>query len=231
MTGLLYFIVIGMWASVLIPIALKNHDRRNLEKSLLPEGQSIPRWHWQTREKLSPRQLAFIRRRRVAMTLLTALIGSLVMSAAGQISVAWVALPSAMLFGFGYAAAKRPAPKRVMRPGVNQSAQQQTQIIPTSKIVVEKIVEEKVEVQKRTWLPADPVKRVVAPAAERRWTSQEMIDAAIALRQQREEKLREAHARLEEARAVAMENARRAAMAANQNNGNPVIPFRRAANQ
>jgi hypothetical protein len=109
--------------------------------------------------------------------------------------------------------------------------QQQTQIIPTSKIVVEKVVEEKVEVQKRTWLPADPVKQVVAPAAERRWTSQEMIDAAIALRQQREQKLREAHARLEEARAIAMENARRAAMAANQNNGNPVIPFRRAANQ
>lgn len=231
MTGLLYFIVIGMWASVLIPIALKNHDRRNLEKSLLPEGQTIPRWRWQTREKLSPRQVAFVRRRRVAMTLLTALVLSVVMSSAGQISFAWVILPATLLFGFGYLAAKRPAPRPMPMPVTNPVTQHQTQIIPTSKIVVEKVVEQKVEVQKRTWLPAEPVAKPQVAAVDRRWTSQEMIDAAIALRQQREEKLREAHARLEEARAIAMENARRAAMAANQNNGNPVTPFRRAANQ
>ncbi len=85
--------------------------------------------------------------------------------------------------------------------------------------------------QKRTWLPAEPKPQEVVASSDRRWTSQEMIDAAIALRQQREQKLREAHARLEEARAVAMENARRAAMAANQNSGTTVIPFRRAANQ
>lgn len=231
MTGLLYFIVIAMWASVLIPIALKNHDRRNLEKSLLSEGQTLPRWRWQTREKLSPRQIAFVRRRRVAMILLTVLVLSVVMSAAGRISVAWVLLPVVMLFGFGYLAAKRPAPRHSKRPAVNQPAQQQTQIIPTSKIVVEKVIEQKVEVQKRTWLPAQPEVKPQVASVDRRWTSQEMIDAAIALRQQREEKLREAHARLEEARAIAMENARRAAMAANQNNGNPVTPFRRAANQ
>ena len=58
-----------------------------------------------------------------------------------------------------------------------------------------------------------------------------MIDAAVKLREQRAQKLKEAQARLEEARAIAMENARRAAMAANQNNGVPVTPFRRASNQ
>ncbi len=232
MTGLLYFIVIAMWASVLIPIALKNHDRRNLEKSLVTPGEIAPRWRWQSREELSPRQRAFIRRRRVAMTLFTAIVASVVLGTAGQISIAWVALPSSLLVGFGYAAAKRPAPKLIRRVAVNPTmGTQQTQIIPTSKIVVQKAVENNVEVQKRTWLPAEPKPQEVVASSDRRWTSQEMIDAAIALRQQREQKLREAHARLEEARAVAMENARRAAMAANQNNGTTVIPFRRAANQ
>jgi hypothetical protein len=58
-----------------------------------------------------------------------------------------------------------------------------------------------------------------------------MIDAAVKLSEQRAQKLKEAQARLEEARALAMENARRAAVAANENNGNPVTPFRRAVNQ
>jgi ElaB/YqjD/DUF883 family membrane-anchored ribosome-binding protein len=58
-----------------------------------------------------------------------------------------------------------------------------------------------------------------------------MIDAAVKLRQQREQKLIEAQARLEEARALALENARRAAIATNQNNGVPITPFRRAVNQ
>lgn len=231
MTGLLYFIVIAMWASVLIPIALKNHDRRNLEKSLLTDDQVAPRWRLQSRQEVSPRQRAFKRRRRVVMTLLSAIAATSVMGAAGQISLAWILLPSGLFISYGYLAANQPLPKQVSRPMAQNMQQHQTQIIPTSKIVVEKVMEENVEVQKRTWLPADPQQTVGVAESERRWTSQEMIDAAIALRQQRELKLREAHARLEEARAIAMENARRAAMAANQNSGNTVLPFRRAANQ
>lgn len=244
MTGLLYFIVIAMWASVLIPIGLKNHDRRNLEKSLLPEGQQPIRWHWQAREKLSPRQRAFVRRRRVAMTLLSLFVGSIVLASTGTISAAWVVLPTGLLGGFGYAAAKRPQPKKIVRPVSKQTLvdEQKTQIVPLSTIVVERILEEKVEVQKRTWIPVEtPLPNYVATEgaanfarrskASRPWTDQEMVNAAAQLRQQRAEKLKEAQVRLEEARALAMENARRAAMAANQNNGVTVTPFRRASNQ
>lgn len=242
MTGLLFFIVIAMWASVLIPIGLKNHDRKSLEKSLLQEGQQINRWHWQARESLSPRQRAFIRRRRVAMFLLAFLVGTFVASASGKISFAWIALPVIMLVSFIRAAAKIPAPVKSVKPKVDFPVSQPTQVIPVSKVVVEKTIQEKVEIQKRSWIPVDTplpsyvaAERAAAQArkaeVERNWTNQEMIDAAVQLRNQRVEKLKEAQARLEQARALAFENARRAALAANKNNGAPVTPFRRAVNQ
>jgi hypothetical protein len=67
MTGLLYLIVIVMWAVVLVPIWLKSHDRTQAEKGLREEGESAIKWRWQQREPMSPRELAFVRRRRVAM--------------------------------------------------------------------------------------------------------------------------------------------------------------------
>lgn len=245
MTGLLFFIVVAMWGSVLIPIALNNQDRRNLEKSLLTADQKLPRWHWQQRESLSTRQRAFIRRRRVAMTLLASLFASVVMSAAGKISFGWIIVPVGLLGGFVYIAKKNHVDfvKPVQRATSSTAHDiHQTQAIPLSKVVVEKIVEEKVQVQKRTWVPVEtPLPSYVqadkAASIARRneryatWTNQDMVDAAVQLRQQRAQKLAEAQARLEEARALAMENARRAAMAANENNGVAVSPFRRAANQ
>lgn len=242
MTGLLFFIVIAMWASVLIPIGLKNHDRKSLEKSLLQDGQQINRWHWQARESLNPRQRAFLRRRRAAMFLLSLLVGTIVMSAAGKISFAWVVLPIVLLVGFTKAAAKIPTPVRSVKPRGSFAQAQPTQVIPVSKVVVERIVEEKVEIQKRSWIPVETplpsyvaAERAAAQArkveVERNWTNQEMIDAAVELRNQRVAKLKEAQARLEQARALALENARRAALAADKNNGVPVTPFRRAVNQ
>ena len=241
MTGLLFFIVFAMWASVLIPIGLKNHDRRNLEKSLLTDGQQINRWHWQAREDLTPRQKAFIRRRRVAMVLLTALISTVVMATAGRISFFWIALPAILIALFSYAASKAPSPSTIVRP-VELMQPQTTQTISNSTVIIEKTFEQKIEVQKRTWVPIEiPMPSYLtaerARASDRTnnsartWTSQEMIDAAVKLTEQRAQKLKEAQARLEEARALAMENARRAAVAANENNGNPVTPFRRAVNQ
>jgi multidrug efflux pump subunit AcrA (membrane-fusion protein) len=119
---------------------------------------------------------------------------------------------------------------------------QTTQTISNSTVIVEKTFEQKTEIQKRTWVPIEiPMPSYLtaerAKASDRTnnsartWTSQEMIDAAVKLTEQRAQKLKEAQARLEEARALAMENARRAAVAANENNGNPVTPFRRAVNQ
>jgi hypothetical protein len=241
MTGLLFFIVFAMWASVLIPIGLKNHDRRNLEKSLLTDGQQINRWHWQAREDLTPRQKAFIRRRRVAMVLLTALVSTVVMSTAGRISFFWIALPTILIALFSYAASKAPSPSTTIRPAELMQPQT-TQTISNSTVIVEKTFEQKTEIQKRTWVPIEiPMPSYLTDErakandrtnnSARTWTSQEMIDAAVKLTEQRAQKLKEAQARLEEARALAMENARRAAVAANENNGNPVTPFRRAVNQ
>lgn len=242
MTGLLYFIVIAMWASVLIPIGLKNHDRRSLEKNLGIENQGGSRWHWQTRDELTPRQRAFIRRRRTIMFLLTSLVATIALSTAGTISYGFIAIPVLLIGAFGYAAAKQPLPARPVVRVAPKPAQQNIPAPTVSKVVTTKTVEEKVEVQKRTWTPVEtPLPSYVTAdrasayarkiEADRPWTGQEMIDAAVKLREQRAQKLKEAQARLEEARALAMENARRAAMAANQNNGVPVTPFRRAANQ
>lgn len=249
MTGLLFFIVIAMWGSVLVPIALRNHDRKNLEKSMLSADQKITRWHWQQRESLSPRQRAFIRRRRVAMTLMAMFVATVVMSAAGKISFAWIAVPIGLIGSFVSFAKKnkvdfvKPRPKA--KPRVHPDHPSNWRL-PTSTVVTETVVEEKIEVKKRTWVPVETplpsyvqaeraakfARRIDATTpASATWTGREMIDAAVQLRQQRAQKLAEAQSRLEEARALAMENARRAAMAANENNGVPVTPFRRAANQ
>ena len=100
MTGLLYLIVIVMWAVVLVPIWLKSHDRTQTEKNLLEEGEVSPQWRWRQREPMSPRQLAFVRRRRVAMVLFTALVATLVLGSSGIIPIYWTALPVVMIAGF-----------------------------------------------------------------------------------------------------------------------------------
>ena len=245
MTGLLYFIVVLMWASVLIPIGLKNHDRRNLEKSLSLDSDEFetPRWHWRSRDELTARQRSFIRRRRVAMILFSGLIATVILATAGNISFAWIALPTSLIFAFGVAAKKSTtlaSPRPVVRPIAPEV--QPEKVKSVAKTTVAKTIKENVEIQKRTWVPIEiplpsyvTAERATAYSrkleANRPWTGQEMIDAAVKLRQQREQKLIEAQARLEEARALALENARRAAIATNQNNGVPITPFRRAVNQ
>ena len=49
MTGLLYLIVVVMWAVVLVPIWLKSHDRAQVEKGLREEGETTVKWRWQQR--------------------------------------------------------------------------------------------------------------------------------------------------------------------------------------
>jgi hypothetical protein len=175
------------------------------------------------------------------MVLLTALISTVVMSTAGRSSFFWIALPAILIALFSYAASKAPSPSTTIRPA-ELIQPQTTQTISNSTVIVEKTFEQKTEIQKRTWVPIEiPMPSYLTAErakandrtnnSARTWTSQEMIDAAVKLTEQRAQKLKEAQARLEEARALAMENARRAAVAANENNGNPVTPFRRAVNQ
>ena len=79
----------------------------------------------------------------------------------------------------------------------------------------------------RTWKPVEtPLPAYVtaqraanytrAIEADRPWTSQEMLEQAARLQEERSERIKQAQQRLEEARALAMEKARRAALAASQ---------------
>jgi hypothetical protein len=242
MTGLLYLIVIVMWAVVLVPIWLKSHDEAQVEKGLREEGELSNKWRWQQREPMSARQLAFVRRRRVLMGLLTALVASIVASAAGAISVYWIAAPVLLTVGFAAAAAKSGAIKQ--RP-VRRVTKPTTQVVrsqpaaPVHRTQAVALTPATTE-SKRTWTPVEtPMPSYVNAAkatsysrvidSEKPWTGQDMIEQAELLRSQRAERMKEAQKRLEEARAVAMEKARRAALAAQISY--PEVAEKRAVNE
>lgn len=242
MTGLLYLIVIVMWAVVLVPIWLKSHDQAQVEKGLRVEGELSTKWRWQQREPMSARQLAFVRRRRVLMGLLSILVASIVATAAGAISVYWIAAPVLLIASFAFAAAKssvavqRPV-RRVTKPAplVARSAPaapvHRTEAIALTATTTE---------SKRTWMPVEtPMPSYVNAAkatsynrvidSEKPWTGQDMVEQAELLRSQRAERMKEAQKRLEEARAIAMEKARKAALAAQISY--PEVAEKRAVNE
>ena len=210
-----------MWAVVLVPIWLKSHDRAQVEKGLREEGELVTKWRWQQREQLPPRQLAFIRRRRVAMILFTALVATVVLSAAGKITVFWVAAPTFLIAGFTAVAPRTQA----------AIPDHRTEIISLTETVTE---------TSRTWQPvetplpsyvkadkATTYSRVID--SEKPWTGQDMVEQAELLKSQRAARIQESQKRLEEARAIAMEKARKAALAAAQTY--PEVAEKRAVNE
>jgi hypothetical protein len=242
MTGLLYLIVLVMWAVVLVPIWLKSHDRAQVEKGLLEEGEVAIKWRWQQREPKSGRELAFVRRRRVAMTLFTALIATLVLGAAGKISIFWVAAPILLIAGFAGAAARNakhaPRPVRVQKTNYETAPRTQA-AVPDHRTEIIALTETVTETR-RTWQPvetplpsyvkadkATTYSRVID--SEKPWTGQDMIEQAELLKAQRAARIQESQKRLEEARAIAMEKARKAALAAAQSY--PEVAEKRAVNE
>jgi hypothetical protein len=242
MTGLLYLIVIVMWAVVLVPIWLKSHDRAQVEKGLREEGEVAIKWRWQQREPMSPRQLAFVRRRRVAMVLFTALVATIVLGASGRISVFWIAAPTFLIAGFAVAAARNarhtPRPIRSMQKQ-NESAPRTQPAVPDHRTEIISLTETVTETR-RTWQPvetplpsyvkadkATTYSRVID--SEKPWTGQDMVEQAELLKSQRAERIQESQRRLEEARAIAMEKARKAALAAAQTY--PEVAEKRAVNE
>lgn len=235
MTGLLYLIVVGMWGLVFVPIYMKNHDREQLENELVADEGSIqqPKWRWARREAPTPRQRAFIRRRRVFMGLLTLLIATTVAGLTGHISLVWVVIPVVLnlsFVGLAVAAAKQqPAARRV---APQSSAPSAPVAAATAHTVATPVGQRQPETQHdaakpRTWKPVEsPLPSYVTAdrasaftrgiEADKPWTAQEMLEQAAVLREERAERIRQAQQRLEEARALAMEKARRAALAANQ---------------
>ena len=242
MTGLLYLIVIVMWAVVLVPIWLKSHDRAQAEKGLREEGEVAAKWRWQQREPMSPRQLAFVRRRRAAMTLFTALVAAIVLSASGRISIYWVAAPSLLIVGFTAVAARNA--NQIRRPMRQQTAQDETSprtqpAAPDHRTEIIALTETVTETR-RTWQPvetplpsyvkadkATTYSRVID--SEKPWTGQDMVEQAELLKAQRAARIQESQKRLEEARAIAMEKARKAALAAAQTY--PEVAEKRAVNE
>jgi hypothetical protein len=242
MTGLLYLIVVVMWAVVLVPIWLKSHDRAQVEKGLREEGEVGAKWRWQQREPMSPRELAFVRRRRVAMALFTALVATIVLGAAGRISVFWIAAPTFLIVGFAAVAGRNA--KRAPRPIRKQQTQDETAprtqaAAPDHRTEVIALTETVTETR-RTWQPvetplpsyvkadkATTYSRVID--SEKPWTGQDMVEQAELLKAQRAARIQESQKRLEEARAIAMEKARKAALAAAQTY--PEVAEKRAVNE
>jgi hypothetical protein len=242
MTGLLYLIVVVMWAVVLVPIWLKSHDRAQVEKGLREEGEVAIKWRWQQREPMSSRQLAFVRRRRAAMTLLTALVATIVLSASGRISAFWIAAPTFLIAGFAIAAARNakhaPRPMR-MTQKQDETAPRTQPAVPDHRTEIISLSETVTETR-RTWQPvetplpsyvkadkATTYSRVID--SEKPWTGQDMVEQAELLKSQRAERIQESQKRLEEARAIAMEKARKAALAAAQIY--PEVAEKRAVNE
>jgi hypothetical protein len=227
MTGLLYLIVIVMWAAVLFPIFLKRHDQVQVHKAVGLKKQ-LTGLRWQKRVAPTARQQAFIRRRRVLMSLLTATIATLLAGLSGIISLIWTAVPVVFLVTFVFAAIKNghkivaipdvPGQQLIERE-VSTQAMQTTVAIPLA-------VNEQLPVAQTapaTWQPVEPpmpayVRASRATAvpraldAEKPWTGQDMVEHATRLRQQHAQRIQEAKKRLEEARALSMEKARRAAL-------------------
>lgn len=242
MTGLLYLIVVVMWAVVLVPIWLKSHDRAQVEKGLREEGEVSAKWRWQQREPMTTHELAFVRRRRVAMTLFTALVATIVLGAAGRISVFWIAAPTFLIVSFaGMAALNAKHAPRSMRQQQNQdeTAPRTQAAVPVHRTEVIALTETVTETR-RTWQPvetplpsyvkadkATTYSRVID--SEKPWTGQDMVEQAELLKAQRAARIQESQKRLEEARAIAMEKARKAALAAAQTY--PEVAEKRAVNE
>jgi len=242
MTGLLYLIVVVMWAVVLVPIWLKSHDRAQVENGLREEGEVLIKWRWQQRTPMSPRQLSFVRRRRVAMILFTALVATIVLSAAGKISTFWITAPIFLIAGFVAAAsqnakqARRPIRPRQIK---DESLPRTQPAIPDHRTEIISLTDNVTETR-RTWQPietplpsyvkadkATTYSRVID--SEKPWTGQDMVEQAELLKSQRAERIQESQRRLEEARAIAMEKARKAALAAAQIY--PEVAEKRAVNE
>ena len=241
MTGLLYLIVVVMWAVVLVPIWLKSHDRAQVEKGLREEGEATAKWRWQKREPMSPRQLAFVRRRRAAMTLFTALVATIVLGSAGSISVFWIAAPTSLIIGFTAVAARnaKRAPQPMQQQARDNSAPRTQAAVPDHRTEIISLTETVTETR-RTWQPIETplpsyVKADKATAysrvldSEKPWTGQDMVEQAELLKTQRAARIQESQKRLEEARAIAMEKARKAALAAAQTY--PEVAEKRAVNE
>jgi hypothetical protein len=121
----------------------------------------------------------------------------------------------------------------------NETAPRTQPAIPDHRTEIVSLTESVTETR-RTWQPietplpsyvkadkATTYSRVID--SEKPWTGQDMVEQAELLKSQRAERIQESQKRLEEARAIAMEKARKAALAAAQTY--PEVAEKRAVNE
>jgi hypothetical protein len=239
MSGLLYFIAFAMWAVVTVPIWLRSRDERNIEQTIaIQEGVEYG-WRWAKREPLTGIELAYARRRRTLMVLLTLLVASFLGGTSGAFSPLWIAPPVLLIALFAAAAmrfnqlhqpkpVKVTAPTKAQRPVVANVTPEVTAVevpAPPVTVIDSSVVADEAPAQVRTWAPTplpepDYVianRATVVPRnldADRPWTGQDMVAQAELIRATREARMQEAQLRIEQARALATEKARQAAIAA-----------------
>lgn len=220
MTGVLYASVVAMWIAVVVPTYLKRHDRRELERSLaspLTEQLERRRAAWAARPPLSPRQRAFIRRRRTLMALLTALVFTALLAATDRIPWFVVLAPLSGTSAFIRAAARAATAPRRRAPAQVRTAPAAAPAAPEWHHTTV-AVPLPPTVNPRAWRPTAPVlpsyltAEPARPVEQRAWTGEELLAEAAVVRQQRSDRIREAQAQFEQARAQAMERARQAAL-------------------
>jgi hypothetical protein len=170
------------------------------------------------------------------------LVATIVLGAAERISVSWIAAPTFLILVFVAVVARNakyaPRPKRQMQSHDGTAPRTQA-AVPDHRTEVIALTETVTETR-RTWQPveiplpsyvradkATTYSRVID--SEKPWTGQDMVEQAELLKAQRAARIQESQKRLEEARAIAMEKARKAALAAAQTY--PEVAEKRAVNE
>jgi hypothetical protein len=233
MTGLLYLAAFAMWGIVAVPLWLRRRDERDAEKTIAMQEGIEYGWRWAKREPLSGIELAYARRRRTLMVLLTIFFASVLGGTSGAISPLWIAPPVILIAVFAAAAMRfnaqhAPKPVRLPKPAPVVARQQPAPVhveAPPAVVIdsAKPFIDE--TAKPRTWVPAampDPDYVIANRAtmvprkldADRPWTGQDMVEQAEIIRATREARMQEAQLRIEQARALATEKARQAAIAA-----------------
>lgn len=207
--GLLYVAVLAMWVLVIVPAYLKRSDRRELERSMrLPLAEQLR--SRAVRPQVDPRQRAFVRRRRVMMLLLTAVVGTGLGAATGAIPAYWVALPVLALAAFVAAAVRYSSAVPSARPAALQPTDRNTTV---AQPLAAPHSWRPVETPMPGYLTANRAPR--SPGSPE-WTAADMLASAAARKAEVEQKLIAAQVSARQMRDITKERALRAAAAAEQ---------------
>ena len=209
-----------MWAAILVPIWLKNHDRAKVEKTIAEQTSTPLSWKIAPRNPASRKHQAHVRRRNVLVSLLAAVVTSAVFVILGVVPFYILLLPIGLLVAFTSAAARvaTTTPRRVSTaPVSSQPLQQPVSVSHSSEI------ESDSESDDRVWQPVEPpvpsyvrMQRAGSGSqsadVRRSWTAQDMLEQAARVREERAKQMKESQRRIVEARAVALEKVRKAAI-------------------